>query len=582
MANETIPGFEDIQKNSASAQYDVAVLGEDLYLYISEAITGDVTVSFASFVGTDLSKWTDYLLSEAIPSNADAGSIPNGAQSRIAWKVAVYDSKNNAWITKMPKLNRLLFIKIYKGKISNPEDGTHESEALHVLRELKLPGFYVTDNARLRMIMLHEFGTAKAGTNGLEINELELDEDKLYSVIDNLTVQQKQLLANYDVSGFNNHRLISFITIQPENFAQSRRMHLDNCAGMLSYLSNATFTLFHCSGKGMPVELVCHTEYHFIGFINTSTKNWLKYSVQNKQNPDEWLSRSNKTPPVFKMAGVSFGERGDLVWSHFFDSKGNATMKGNFFHGMVNTLGCWSLFRNYHWPQSKKDVFDALYMKMRRGGTKGSVFVDTLDKHGYSQRETRLDTASKPGTTVIYCSSLKKWLDWDWNHAYSWFCHDIMGVKYFSTSFLDSQCAHNHNLAQHAFEDTLNVAEGAADFDPKKKKTIIWHRSREFAQTYGDPNPDDPSNPFIYHSLLDRRLYGTKGKPQAYTPTDSLWVENQLGFKTSEGFMTAFTIPKSKLNTHTWADAYFFKDDSITKIAEIPDYYAVKQPEPIP
>ena len=62
---------------------------------------------------------------------------------------------------------------------------------------------------------------------------------------------------------------------------------------------------------------------------------------------------------------------------------GDSIMAGNYIHGGINTKGCWPLFRNFKWPEIKRDKLLSIFLNDSRGPTSGADIVKKLKKVGY-------------------------------------------------------------------------------------------------------------------------------------------------------------------------------------------------------
>jgi len=468
----------------------IAVTGEKIVLKLTGAdvVQGPVTVSFEAFDDEEVivrDFWEEKLTAEAGPEIDGLPSV------NIPWRVNV-----NGSLTMPEQAVSILFtVKGISGlKASN---------------RTRLSAFKVTSNPTLRDIMLHEF--AKKGAKGFE-----LDEGPLKKVLDELTPQQRKLLATHN-GGPAGQRLVVFITLQPEN---NLRMHADIVGEAISVKPNATFTVFHCQGAGKPVTLICHTAHFVLNLRNPATLAHVSESGGFKPA----LARDNTEPPLHKIGSFANEASHFRIWSRIFASDGEDIMPGNMMHGQINTIGCWMTFRNFNWPRSKSDEFDRIYVKLHRQD-KTKATEAALAAQGYDAP-----------ATATQSSSPQKFYWFDRNFAYQRFFRQIVGVRYFAREFRGIFCSNNRNTHGLVFEKQLELAE-----------------TERFALQEGD-------NGFITHDGESRRKIDTKFKPE-----DSLWAPNILGFKTADGFVP--TVGNFKdleaLQPRTWADLFLFRADDL-------------------
>jgi hypothetical protein len=208
--------------------------------------------------------------------------------------------------------------------------------------------------------------------------------------------------------------------------------------------SNSSFSVFRCAGPKKDVTLVCHTEHFLMNPYNT--REVFKGSNGNKKSPD-WLSKSNDAPPRFmvQVGMPAFGESFNFygaMWHQVLKGDGTNLMKGNFMHSMINTNGCWMLFRNWNYPVKMRERLSTEgIMSFRwpgawdgplKGGTRGTVLhPDTLlQQVGYvSLGLNDLDTGKND-----LLSSRMKFFMYDRNFAATWFAHDVLGIRYWGGS----------------------------------------------------------------------------------------------------------------------------------------------------
>jgi hypothetical protein len=496
----------------ADIQDVLAVTGEKVFLLLTgtEPVTGPVEVSFQHRTeGPDiitLDFWSENLVAEA----ADP-SVPEqaGAVGRIPWTVNL----NGVFTGPASPATSIIFFSI-SGK-------TASGKPLNVKagNRLRLPAFKVTDNAKLRRIMTHEFHKAD-GKGGFTFDPVPVQ-----AALDALTPQQRKVLATTE-PGADGNRLVSFITLTKED---DRRMHADICKpDPFSIKPNATFATFHCQGPGKEVALVMFTRFFVYNMRNPETDNLVRRN-QGKQKADDWLARANPTPPLFRIGcfarpGVTDG----TLWNRAYDAAGKSVMGGNTMHGMINTVGCWMLFRNYNWPKldgAGKPLEDDLDRVMNR-------FVRHLDVFGGKRVRAELFKTAYNDPDAI-----TKFGVFDGNHAYAWFYREVVGVRYFSETMFKKNGANDLFAHQEIFSKAL-----VSDAELQK-----------FKQENGDGD-------FIYHSADDRLR-----KDKSFKVDDTLLGPNALGFQPCKRFCDAFShdLKKAELPDRTWCNLHIYRSDDL-------------------
>ncbi|MDQ3001778.1 MAG: hypothetical protein M3Y08_11025, partial [Fibrobacterota bacterium] len=437
----------------------------------------------------------------------DAVANP-GAVGRIPWTVNINGSFT---MPKKPATSILSFA--ISGK-------TPSGKSLQVKagNRLRIPAFKVTPNEKLRRIMIHEFPKDDGkGTFGF-------DEAAVQAELDKLTAQQRKLLATLD-PGPSGNRLVAFITLQKEN---DLRMHADICQpDAFSIKPNATFAVFHCQGAGKEVSLVCFVRHFVFNMINPET-NTLVHQPQGKKKADEWLARVNPTPPVFKIGCFArLGLTDGTFWNRIYTPTGKTIMGGNTMHGMINTVGCWMLFRNFNFPKQNdagtpiEDELDRILNRMVR------------HKKTFSKKAIR---AALNNAGYDAPDSGVKFIRFDANHAYAWFFREVVGARYFSKTFFGRGEAND----KHAHQLTFAKSGNQADVD-------------QFIKDNGD-------GPFIYHHIEDRLK-----EDKSFKFDDSLLGPNALGFQACKRFCDGFdkNLKASEVADRTWADLYIYRADDL-------------------
>lgn len=484
----------------------IAVTGEqlDLRLTGAEVTPGPVTVSFEFFDEEALivrDFWSEKLTATAGPETDGLPTV------LIPWRVNINGS------FRMPP---------HPASISFTVNSVSGVKASNLL---KIPAFKLTSEAKLRSIMLHEF--AKQGARGFELND-----EPLQKFVDDLTPQQRKLLATHKVGSAGN-RLVVFITLQPQN---ALRMNADTCQTFAQSLRpNATFTVFHCQGPGKAVTLVCHTEHFVLNMLNPDTKRLVAAKPAfNAFRAD--LARDTVAPPMFKIGSYCTQVSHFLLWSRIFSSDLKDAMPGNMMHGMINTVGCWMLFRNYNWPRAKTDDFDRIYVTLTRQDAGRARELSALSALGYDAKKT--DTLSSSG---------QKYINFDRNFSYLKFFRHVVGVRYFSQEMFERVMVHDLNSHGLVFEKQFENLQATL------------HASKE-----GDAG-------FIAHDGESRRK-----TDKTFTPSDALWEPNALGFKTSLGFVPdkLSPIPPEVFAEKTWADLFIYRADALPVSPVTPAFFA--------
>lgn len=416
-------------------------------------------------------------------------------------------------------------------KVEATNRGSKERVFADISEKLVVVRIFVTTKPRLTEIMLHEFSRLKESAKDDPAKRedpanWEFDPAPAQKVIDELTLEQKQLLINHH-PGPGDDRLVGFLTLQPRD--PSLRMGADD-TGTTGILPNATFTVFHCKKLGAPIELVCHTRYFNLNLMNGDTQTLIRNRTAKREatadkpaavlKPAEWQSPNNPRPPLFRFGlPVPSGGTDGMAWMQLHDLDGASVMNGNFIHGVINTQGCWMLFRNFNWPADQFDAFEEAYrlrhrVIQRQGHFGGPGFTKSqmkkhLDKLGYD-----VETA-----TATHSNSYDKFLLYDRNAAYFMFMERIIGIKPFSTK---------QAFGWRGRGDAIIDAQG------------VFHahnaHGRVFAKTF--PLSEDKQG-VHFHDVK----YPPGGTGGWYTPTASDIVENEMGFKT----MSDFVVFKQRL-----------------------------------
>jgi hypothetical protein len=392
----------------------------------------------------------------------------------------------------------------------------------HAINRLRVPGIAVTTDKNLQLVMLHEYFKQDT-SSGAKPTDYVFDPTKLQAICDDLSITQRKLLATYDL-GSRSNRLVVFVTLQP---TPTRLMYADACRAVpTSVHANATISVFHCKGKGNLVTLLCHTDNMVVNMVNPDTKRLFK-GQQGGQAPDKWLSVNNEKPPKFLVGSHASTFTDSVVWSRIFTAKGVDVMPGNSMHGIINTVGCWMLFRNYNWPVKIRDELFRIYAALARMKKK-KEYRAALVAAGYDAKEA--DPPPAPTTA----GSVNKFKFCDLNYAYNYFFKHVVGIDFFST---------NNDFYLHY----------ANQYQP---------HGMNFANTFDLSNV--PSG-YLFHDIQAR---WKEDKNQSFRPGPAQWIDNAAGFKTATDFLPDATwannINASQQTSNTWADVYFYKPDGVS------------------
>jgi len=519
----------------------VVVLGETLSLFVEsdQPFDAAVNVTFRAFFTDAAGADREFTFSEALEAVPAQARTAGRSASRIKWVANLAKGSN-------PEAENSDCTVIFTASGAGVDGRRVVSQSTDriVIRPIA-----ITSDPRLTRIMVHEFSRPKAAPAPDDDDPFEFDPAPLQAYIDTLSPQQKKLLLNLKVARPEG-RLVVFLTVYRQ---KPLRMEADFGPRDGSAHPNATFSVFHCAGPEKPVTLVCHTEHFLLNLRNGRTNAWL-HAPQKGTPARDWLKKSNVAPPQFRIGSMLPRAFCDgVIWSRIFTADGQDIMRGNTMHGFVNTIGCWMLFRNFNWPVDRAATFDTIYRKRLRASGFAAAEAE-LANNGYDVPFKSADPA-RPGGVQ---SSLLKFLDFDRNHAYVWFFHDVVGIRYFSDSwrFASSRCVHDFRTHGRVF---FNV------FPPDKVGTLPL-----FAL------PDEGT--FAYHDEVQRQradraaLGGLDPAARAafkpFVPDNALWRDNALGFKTSEGFLPETNgifgnLTRSQAERFTWADLYVYAEDDV-------------------
>jgi len=542
------------------ADRKVTVVGDtvDLLFETSELVAPGVEVDFQSVpVQTGPNQTTppaNISFTESLTAApAPPPPEPKGLFAfRIPWK---------ANLKKDAELEKRTAVLVARVRGRSTETGRLVTAPIR--EQLFVQAIDVTKDPKLTRIMLHEFASPNAA------GDVVFDPKPVEDFVGTLSVPQKKTLVK-KAEANPDGRLVVFITFYDPTKKQLR-MFADNGKGNNSIRPNATFTVFHCRDvtKG-GVTVVCHTEHFVVHFLNGDTQKFIQTKAGPKrQLPNEYMQKSNEDPVEYKLgahlpkpdpdSGGSGGHDG-VIWSTPFRPDGTSIMPGNFIHGIVNTQGCWMLFRNYNWPKSVANEFDRVYRRWRATDDRPPR---TVSFSGSAATIRALEAVTEPGGRSYNFSnppntppsgrstSFEKFIAFDKNFAHLWFYHEIVGIKYFSTTFFhmakryvrDRSVQVINDLNPHGltFENTILLDEG--------KRPPAFNLPDEGSFAGYDPKD---------RSIEDKRTF---------QPDDSLWRDNALGFRTSAGFVGTVgfekTVSPDVLKTRSWADLFFYREDDV-------------------
>ena len=460
--------------------------------------------------------------------------------SRIKWKVN---------LKKDPVLEARTAVLVARVRGRSVETGRLVTASVRDL--LFVRAIDVTTDTKLTRIMLHEFAKADGGS-------FVFDPKPAEDFLATLSVEQKKLLLKIAEANPRG-RLAVFVTFY-DSARKGLRMFADNGGGQNAIRPNATFTVFHCRDVEQGgVTLVCHTEHFVVHMGNGDTQNWiLSRQGPKKQLANDYMKKTNPEPLEYRLvAHLPAGADGHdgVIWSSPFRLDGKSIMPGNFIHGVINTLGCWMLFQNYNWPKSVASSFDRVYRLWRRLDDKrpatfrGSPTVlralEAVTDPGGGKYDFSNDPAVPPAGQS---SSFQKFIALDKNFAHLWFYHEVVGIKYFSTTLTHTakryvrdrnfKFINDRNTHALSFENTFPLASAGV------------------APPFNLPEEGS----FAAYDPQDRQT-----ETRGFTPDDSLWRDNALGFRASAGFVPSFarSVTPGEVRAKSWADLFFYKEDDV-------------------
>jgi hypothetical protein len=331
-----------------------------------------------------------------------------------------------------------------------------------------------------------------------------------------------------------------------------------------------------------------------------------------------WLSKTLTEPIQYKLVlwkpdTSSKSKDEGVVYNFPLTPQGAAIMVGNGFHAMINTMGCWMLFRNYNWPKDKFKEFNHVYNDIWRPENSGKpgaeltrgfravLFTmkppvsdaeiekripdlpsswrsrlsggkplsdDELDQASQETYDKKYqDALTKLGYDVVnppagQSTSDHKFIGYDHNFAWAWFLRHIVGLKCFSQGWTYSRIPSNQAMNFFKVDGNATVPSIPLDqADPAKLGTI-------------DPELF-PDAPFVHHDGHARKF-----NDSGFTPDGSLFTKNALGFQTATSFVVGLGdgVPSeagAKISDCFWSDLYFYKEDNAPWPPIDPDHFSL-------
>lgn len=490
----------------------LTVLGDEVEVYFesNEQFASEIFMDFAVFFKKE-GKPQQKELHEKVTAQPTAIRNPSPTSKKFAslvkWKVNLQKDK---------ELEGQIVEVAFQARGTGAQSGKIIS-ALAKNNNIIVAGIDITQDPKLTRIMLHEFATP-AGRSAV------FDPAPVRSYLDTLTAQQKRLLYFHAIDKPEG-RLVVFVTLYPR---KPLRMFADIFAN--GVVPNATFSVFFCRdlAKG-GVTLVCHTQHFVLDVFNGSTKEWITKRTYDGKKPNDWLNKTNPKPIQFKIACVKpQGFCDGVMWNCIYEaSTGINIMPGNSLHGMINTHGCWMLFRNFNWPKSVANKFYPIYRQHRH-----ALLAGNQEKIVQGKLAPEYDVTTPPAG---FSSSLQKFFRFDRNFAYQWFFHEIVGIKYFSDT------------------DAWNNKKTANDFLPHGQ---VLEKQFPLAEADKPPVGNLPEEGTLaYHNADFPKL----------KIDNSLFRQNALGFQTASDFVLDLKSAQKpgELQSRAWADMYFYKEDGV-------------------
>jgi hypothetical protein len=442
---------------------------------------------------------------------------------------------------------------------------TSHGNALGATVQIARPIVITTDPA-LRNLMLHEFSKEETQSDGT--TEIVFDPAPLQRYIDGLTTEQRDFLRGYDLRRKDNQparrdRLVVFITDNARS--KTLRMAFDDCYGS-RHAPNASFAVFWCRGPGADVTLVCFTEMFFVGSFTPV------FEPRTTRAPRKFCVGTVLPSPDYEH------ETHGHLYNRIFDDHGVDRMATNFFHGGINTLGCWSVFRNYNWPQKYFAEFeDEVYIRAYRLGP---------GRFAAAAGDAALQK-------IVPGYEFTKFAGFDHNYAYQRFFHEVLGLSYFSHNrWINDFNVTGRKLVREFPREHLPRPGALNDFNTgaRNQQEREWRIARrdelksrlddarralagkalELADLFLDDRARELLNGAVDQLLkwiasaepvlaaIEADIARYSGTSYAFLPDDGLWRDNRLGFRTTERFVpwNGSVSPDAA----TWADMYFYRE----------------------
>jgi hypothetical protein len=564
----------------ASATKLITVVGDEVTLHVEseEAFAPDVEVDYQN-VPIDTGPRRDpnaaipriFFTEKLTAVPAPLGDPPQGkVGAAIKWKVNLNNDP------KLESDTAVLVARVRGLTLAG-------ARQVAVVREqLFVQAIQVTTDPKLTRIMLHEFATQDPSGNFV------FDPAPADKFVQSLSLQQKKLLCDTAMqvvaeqaadSSKPKGKLVLFITLYDQT-KKARLMCADNLEGRQAIRANATFSVFHCGDPavdGSPplqrgIVLVLHTEFFVVNTANThagGTSAWIRTKAANGLTPNQYMDKANPKPLRFHVAALRPAGGSDIpngktdpqtglprrgvdqfgvIWHGFYDSTGKNIMPGNTLHGMINTHGCWMLFRNYNWPESQRNDFEIVYRSILRRDRKLTADLEfALDVLGYDVHTDLKNPAAD--------SSFMKFASFDRNYAYLWFHHEILGIKYFSQ---------NH-VRRGKRDEVLPIVDEntrANDFEPHGKRVVKQFPIADPSRKAKFTAPDEAG--FTYYDVSVRKTHDASFR-DTDAVVDALFVNNALGYRVSQGFVgfVAGQLTAAQIKTRSWADVYFYRESDV-------------------